>query len=105
MAGDLIYEDANGDGKLDSNDRIYTKHTDIPAITYGFNLGATWKNIDLSMIWQGVGAVSHIYNREVLGEFSGDASHPSTLWKTHGQTIITMLNSLVSSRQETAQAT
>ena len=81
MAGDLIYEDTNGDDKLDSNDRIYTKHTDIPAITYGFNLGATWKNIDLSMIWQGVGAVSHIYNREVLGEFSGDASHPSTLWK------------------------
>ena len=29
------------------------------------------------MIWQGVGAVSHIYNREVLGEFSG--RWPATL--------------------------
>lgn len=81
MAGDIIYEDTNGDGKLDSNDRVYTKHTDIPAITYNTNLGATWKGFDLSMTWQGVGSVSHIFNREVLGEFSGDASHPSTMWK------------------------
>ena len=81
MAGDIIYEDTNGDGKLDSNDRVYTKHTDIPAITYSINLGATWKGFDLSMTWQGVGSVSHIFNREVLGEFSGDASHPSTMWK------------------------
>ena len=81
MAGDIIYEDTNGDGKLDSNDRVYTKHTDIPAITYNSNLGATWKGFDLSMTWQGVGSVSHIFNREVLGEFSGDASHPSTMWK------------------------
>ena len=81
MAGDIIYEDTNGDGKLDSNDRIYTKHTDIPSITYSINLGATWKGFDLSMTWQGVGSVSHIFNREVLGEFSGDASHPSTMWK------------------------
>jgi len=81
MAGDIIYEDTNGDGKLDSNDRIYTKHTDVPAITYSINLGATWKGFDLSMTWQGVGSVSHIFNREVLGEFSGDASHPSTMWK------------------------
>ena len=81
MAGDIIYEDTNGDGKLNSNDRIYTKHTDVPAITYSINLGATWKGFDLSMTWQGVGSVSHIFNREVLGEFSGDASHPSTMWK------------------------
>ncbi len=81
MAGDIIYEDTNGDGKLDSNDRIYTKHTDVPAITYSINLGATWKGLDLSMTWQGVGSVSHIFNREVLGEFSGDSGHPSTMWK------------------------
>jgi len=65
MAGDIIYEDTNGD----------------TAITYSINLGATWKGFDLSMTWQGVGSVSHIFNREVLGEFSGDASHPSTMWK------------------------
>ena len=33
------------------------------------------------MLWQGVAGVSHIFNREVLGEFSGDSGHPSTMWK------------------------
>ena len=93
MAGDLIYEDTNGDNKLDSNDRIYTKHTDIPAITYGFNLGATWKNIDLSI------TVRYLVSSLVM---------PATLQhcgKTHGQTTITMLSCHAYSRQETAQAT
>lgn len=81
MAGDLIYEDTNGDGKLNSADRIYCDHTDMPAITYSANLGVTWRDFDLSMLWQGVENVSHIYDREVIGEFSGDASHASTLWK------------------------
>ena len=53
----------------------------MPAITYSANLGVTWRDFDLSMLWQGVENVSHIYDREVIGEFSGDASHASTLWK------------------------
>lgn len=81
MAGDIIYEDTNNDGKLNSEDRIYTDNTDMPAITYSLNLGASWKNFDLSMVWQGVAKVSHIFDREVLGEFTGDSSHPSTMWK------------------------
>lgn len=81
MAGDIIYVDTNNDGKLNSDDRIYTDNTDMPAITYSLNLGVNWKNFDLSMVWQGVASVSHIFDREVLGEFSGDSSHPSTLWK------------------------
>ncbi len=81
MAGDIIYEDTNHDGKLNSDDRIYTDNTDMPAITYSLNLGANWKNFDLSMVWQGVAKVSHIFDREVLGEFTGDSSHPSTMWK------------------------
>lgn len=81
QAGDLIYEDANGDGKLNSKDKVYCDNTDMPAITYGFNVGAKWKDFDISTVWQGVDKVSHIYNREVLGEFVGDSGHPSTLWK------------------------
>lgn len=80
-AGDIIYEDTNNDGKLTEDDKVYCHHTDIPSITYGFNIGATWKDFDFSMLWQGVAGVSHIFNREVLGEFSGDSGHPSTMWK------------------------
>ncbi len=79
-AGDLVYEDADGNGKLDSNDRIYTETSSMPAITYNLTLGFGWKGLDFSMLWQGTGKVDHIFNREVLGEFSGDSGHPSTLW-------------------------
>lgn len=79
-AGDLRYVDTNGDGKLTSDDKIYTKHTEDPSITYSFNIGATYKNFDLSTVWQGVADVSHIYNNEVYGDFNGDTGHPSTIW-------------------------
>jgi hypothetical protein len=53
----------------------------MPAITYSFNIGVTYKNFDLSTIWQGVDKVAHIYDTEVYGEFVGDSSHPATIWK------------------------
>lgn len=81
MAGDLIYDDANGDGKLNGDDRIYESASDMPKITYSFNIGASWKNFDLNTVWQGVAGAKHVYNREVLGEFVGDSGHPSTYWK------------------------
>ena len=81
MAGDLIFADTDGDGKLTDKDRIYEKNTDMPAITYSFNIGGSWKDFDISTLWQGVANVSHIFNREVLGEFVGDSGHPSTYWK------------------------
>lgn len=80
MAGDLVYEDADGDGKLNAADREYIGKSAMPSITYAFNIGATWRDFDLQMTWQGVEGTRHVFNREVLGEFSGDASHPSTLW-------------------------
>ena len=81
MAGDLIYADTNGDGKLNSDDRIYESTSDMPKFTYSFTLGASWKNFDLSTFWQGVAGTRHVFNREVLGEFVGDSGHPSTYWK------------------------
>lgn len=81
MAGDLIYADTNGDGKLTSDDRIYESTSDMPKFTYSFTIGGRWKNFDLSTLWQGVAGVKHVFNREVLGEFSGDASHASTYWR------------------------
>ena len=79
-AGDLIYEDTNKDNKLNANDRVYVGKSDMPDITYALNLGGAWKNLDFSMVWQGVEGARHVFNREVLGEFSGDSSHPSTMW-------------------------
>ena len=61
-AGDAIYEDINGDGRIDDNDRTELG-TAIPKVTYGLNLGAYWKNFDLQIFFQGV-AGNKIYNAQ-----------------------------------------
>lgn len=52
--GDNMYEDVNGDGKLDEKDLAYLG-TDDPKISYSFNMSADWKGFDLSLVFQGVG--------------------------------------------------
>jgi TonB-linked SusC/RagA family outer membrane protein len=79
-AGDLRYVDTNGDGKMDANDRIYC-NSSMPKYTYGLNLTLGWKAFDLSMVWTGAAGASRIFNQEVFGDFRGDSSHPSTIWR------------------------
>lgn len=52
-AGDLKFKDQNGDGVIDINDRKFLGSF-IPKVTYAVNLGANYKNFDLSMFFQGV---------------------------------------------------
>lgn len=80
-AGDIRYVDVNGDGKLDGNDRVYAGSSD-PAYTFGLNLNAGWKNIDVSLTFNGAAKVSRLFDsHEVYGAFSGDAGHPASIWK------------------------
>ncbi|MFT3935174.1 MAG: TonB-dependent receptor [Chitinophagaceae bacterium] len=55
--GDLIFRDVNGDGVVDDNDKIRSQMTDVPQIMYGINMGASWRNFDLNLLWQGAGNV------------------------------------------------
>lgn len=52
--GDNMYCDENGDGVLDEKDLIYLGSSD-PEISYSFNLGASWKGLDVSVTFQGAG--------------------------------------------------
>ena len=45
--GDLKIKDVNGDGVIDDKDRTYVKGK-YPTFQYAVNLGASWKNFDLS---------------------------------------------------------
>jgi TonB-linked SusC/RagA family outer membrane protein len=50
--GAFKYQDVNGDGTIDQNDRTWIGNPN-PKLTYGFNLSATWKNFDFSAFFYG----------------------------------------------------
>ncbi len=60
-AGDLIYVDVDGNGVLerttsanDIKDMVIIGNS-LPRLNYSFTLGADWKGIDFSMMFQGIG--------------------------------------------------
>ena len=60
-AGDVIFEDVNGDGKIDANDKIRIQKSNIPTFTGGLTLNLQYKGFDFSALIQGAtGAVRYI---------------------------------------------
>jgi hypothetical protein len=60
-AGDIIFEDVNGDGKIDANDKVRNDKSNIPRWTGGISFGAQYKGFDFSALIQGAaGAVQYI---------------------------------------------
>ncbi len=60
-AGDIMYMDLNGDGKVNSGEATIDDHGDLvvignssPRYRIGINLGLEWKGIDFSAFFQGV---------------------------------------------------
>lgn len=64
--GDFLYRDANGDGKLDTSDRVEIGHGSLPRFTYGISLGLSWNNFDFSALFQGVGNHQVYYNNQAF---------------------------------------
>jgi len=64
--GDFLYRDANGDGKLDTNDRVEIGHGTLPRLTYGASLGLSWNNFDFNLLLQGVGNHQVYYNNQAF---------------------------------------
>lgn len=59
-AGDLKFIDYDGDGVITDGDRQYLGNAD-PKTTYALSFGATWKNLTLSAMFQGVGGAQAAY--------------------------------------------
>lgn len=66
--GDLIFEDVNGDGEITDEDRVRIERNDVPDWTGGLNLGASYKQFDLSVFFQGATGASQ-YVRTASGQF------------------------------------
>jgi TonB-dependent starch-binding outer membrane protein SusC len=55
-AGDLDFQDLNGDGKIDANDRQVIGNPN-PKFIYGFNIHLNYAGFDLAALFNGVGGV------------------------------------------------
>lgn len=99
-AGDLMFEDVNGDGKINAGANTVSDHGDLvlignktPRYLVGLDLGADWKGFDFRAFFQGVlkrdyfinnyyfwGASTTIYSsaglREHADYFRDDPDHP-----------------------------
>lgn len=85
--GDVKFLDQNGDGVINLDDRTDIG-VDIPEMTYGFNVFASYKNWDLGAIFQGIGKASFQGTFEL---FKPDAGGMTTanLWADNWTTTNT----------------
>ncbi|MEZ0541310.1 SusC/RagA family TonB-linked outer membrane protein [Fibrella arboris] len=59
--GDMKYKDYDGDGKITPNDQVRNNRTNLPLFQGGMNLTASYKNFDLTILFQGAaGAQQYI---------------------------------------------
>ncbi len=68
--GDIKYQDVNGDGKIDSYDKIAVGYTNLPEMVYGFGATAQWKNWDINVFFQGVANTSFFLGGVPMRPFS-----------------------------------
>lgn len=61
QAGEIKFDDINGDGRLDFQDKTVLGNT-IPKLTYGINAGFNYKGFDLNILLQGTSGL-HVYTR------------------------------------------
>ena len=53
VPGDIRLVDTNGDKVINNKDQVRIDKTNVPRIIYGINLGASYRNFDMTMLWQG----------------------------------------------------
>ncbi|MDR9410963.1 MAG: TonB-dependent receptor, partial [Balneolaceae bacterium] len=56
--GDLIFEDVNGDGQINADDRIRVERNGVPKWNGGLNISGQFKNFDFVMLFQGSAGAS-----------------------------------------------
>lgn len=72
--GDVKFRDVNGDKKIDGDDKVRMDKPAVPEIMYGINIGTTYKNWSLNMLWQGAARVWQYTFMEagIIGNFTKD---------------------------------
>lgn len=64
VPGDIIFEDVNGDGEIDANDKVAYDKNHVPTFNGGLTLSLQFKGFDLSMLVQGAaGGMRYLLGR------------------------------------------
>ncbi|WP_240903064.1 TonB-dependent receptor [Sphingobacterium sp. SGG-5] len=79
MAGDIKYKDINGDNVINELDKVPIGYPTIPEINYGFGLSAGYKNLDVSIFFQGSGRSSFWIDAAAMSPFREYSSGGKTL--------------------------
>ncbi len=88
--GDIKYKDVNGDGFVDDFDQVAIGKTTVPEITYGIGGTASWKGIELNLLFSGVGNTNFHLGGSSIYAFNQDNMQRSAFnedlyyksWKT-----------------------
>lgn len=88
-AGDMMYADLDGDGKITNGENTVDNPGDRKVIgnstaryRFGLNIGAEWKGFDLSVFFQGVAKRDYLLSGMIFWGVNGDA-WSSTGYKEH----------------------
>lgn len=65
--GDIKYEDVNGDGQIDTNDKTAIGYSTVaPEIYYNIHLGVEWKGLGFDAMFQGTGRYSGVLSTKSM---------------------------------------
>lgn len=73
IPGDIKYKDLNGDGVIDNNDKGPIGKSSVPEFLYGLSGSVSWKNFDVSVLFQGAGNYTVRFSHEGAWEFYNGA--------------------------------
>jgi TonB-dependent starch-binding outer membrane protein SusC len=77
VPGDIRFKDINGDGQIDANDRTFIGNP-VPEITYGLSFNASYKNFDISFLFQGVENVDRYNDQKQILDYDGRRFNSTT---------------------------
>jgi len=73
--GDFKYKDLNGDGNIGAEDKDVIGNPTVPQITYSSSLNFSYKNFDLSMLFQGVSQVTKNFTASGVWEYGDPGNY------------------------------
>ena len=78
--GDIKYRDINGDGVVNTYDKVAIGRTVVPEINYGFGVSLGWKGFDASVFFSGVANVTRIITGNNLFGATADIKYEGQIF-------------------------